>query len=103
MIPLTFNILALPVVLTLWALDTYLFLATTRLILRHFTTPAANRYGSVLGQLTDGVPRLVDSLLCRWRQRPSPSWLPWLIVLGTGVVIRQILVSTIIGMSVRGA
>jgi len=35
-----------------------------------------------------------------WRRRTNPAWLSWLIVLGTGAIIRQILVSTIIGMSV---
>ena len=38
-----------------------------------------------------------------WRRRTNPAWLPWAIVIFVGLILRQILVSTIIGLSVRGA
>lgn len=80
-----------PIGMLVWALDTYLFLATGRLFLGQFAALSTNPYCSAIRQLTDDVPQFVDRWLYRWRRRPSPSWLPWLIVMTAGLVVRQVL------------
>ena len=103
MIGIAPTIVGVPLVLAVWALDTYLFLVVARLILGKVRAPTANRYCSTLSALTDGVPRFVDRCLWRWRHQPSPDWLPWVTVICTGLILRQVLASLVLGFSVRGA
>jgi hypothetical protein len=79
MIIYTTNILAVPFMLLLWALDLYLFLLAIRLIVARLPRAWAQRALPVLQTFTDAVPQAVDRRLTKWRGRRVETWLPWVL------------------------
>lgn len=93
MILVTPHLLAIPLTLMAWALDSYLFISLFRLLLGLSVRGAASEFCRHLRYLTDTPPRIVDKWLALYaRTNPAP-WLPWAIVMTAGFMVRQILVS----------
>ena len=92
MIIFTNNFLAAPLLLLIWAIDTYLFLCGLRWILSGF---AAARAASITGGLRPLTDPLVDRA-GRWLQQMCGSsvrpWAPWALVVGALFVVRSLLV-----------
>ncbi len=86
------NILALPLIVIVWAMDTYLFIASLRLVLGRVTAMQSKPLYLSLQQLADGIPNRVDRWIAGWRDVSNPSWLPWLVVLVSLIVIRHLVV-----------
>lgn len=86
------SILAGPLILIVWTIDTWLFLASLRLILGRVARIRDNQLYLSLRALTDGIPTCVDEWLALQRLQRNPRWLPWLVVLSGVVVIRHLLI-----------
>ena len=86
------NILALPLILLVWALDAYLLIALIRLVLGGVRAMQSKPLYLCLQQLADGIPNRVDRWIAGWREVSNPSWLPWLVVLVSLIVIRHLVV-----------
>ena len=91
----TTNIIALPMILLIWAIDIYLLLAGIRLILRHI--PAASGVCQGIAKFTDPVPDAIGRWLTSRRHKPVPTWLPWLLICIAAVLIRQLLILMVFG------
>ena len=88
----TTNILAAPLVLIIWCIDVYIFLASVRLILGRLRIATLAQVRVNLQQLTDPVPQAMHTWMsARWR-KPLPPWLPWAIVLFICFVLRHVLI-----------
>ena len=90
MIGLT-NILAAPCLLLVWALDAYLFVIGVRLVAGQFASARSSDWHRGLRQLVDGAPCCVEKWLARQPMRFRPAWLPWVIVVVIGVLLRELL------------
>lgn len=86
------NILALPLILLVWVLDAYLLIAFVRLVLSRVSGMQSKPLYLSLQQLTDGIPSRVNRWIAGWRDVSNPSWLPWLVVLVSLIVIRHLVV-----------
>ena len=93
MIIYTNNIFAGPLLLAVWAVDIYLLLVSIRLIITQIPSISENDVSRYLRQLTDPVTDIVRRKLTKHR---APSWLPWLIVILSGLVIRYVLIAIIV-------
>ncbi len=92
MIIYTTNILALPLILLVWAIDLYLLLAGIRLLLSRIRSSRTHSFCLVIRRFTDPLPCAVRQWLSTRQTKPVPNWLPWLIVGAGAVLIRHILI-----------
>ena len=96
MIVTTTNIFLAPVAVVIWAVDVYLFLAALRLILSLFSASWAERLCRPLKNLVDLVPNAIRQWLEDHKDNPGPTWLPWVITLGGGIVLKHLLLSLLV-------
>ena len=92
MIIYTNNIFAGPLLLAVWAIDIYLLLVSLRLITAQIPSISKSGFSRNLRQFTDPVIDVVRRKLTKYRV----PWLPWLIVILSGLVIRQVLIAIIV-------
>ena len=92
----TTNILAVPLVLLIWALDLYLFLAAARLLAGRFSGQKAAQLCSGLQPFTDPMPHAVERWIASRTRRSIPTWLPWGIVIVAAMFVRQSLAWVIV-------
>jgi len=89
----TTNVLALPLVLCIWAVDLYLLMACARLILGKWSGETAARICHGLKPITDPLPAAVRGWLGRRWARPVPGWVPWAVALFAALILREVLLS----------
>lgn len=90
------NIFASPLIMIVWAIDIYLFLASVRFVTSQYQNTCNSRLCQGLKLLIDPIPNAVDRRLARFRRKSSPSWLPWLIVILFAVFLRHLLIWIVI-------
>ena len=93
------NILALPLVILLWTVDVYLFVAGLRLLLGQLSATRDSRVCQALQQIVDPLVLCVNQKLVAWRDRPGPRWIPWTTVIVGGLIVRHLLLMIVIGIS----
>jgi hypothetical protein len=98
MIIITHGLLAFPLLLVIWALDTFLLVVFLRLLLARLKGPGLARYCSLLAPLTDPPCAAVQCWLAARLRTPTPTWLPWAILVGGLLTIQQILVRIVISL-----
>jgi len=95
MIIYTTNILTAPLILAVWCIDLYLLLAAICFVLSRIDRTQTNSLRLTLQKFTDPMPEAVRRRLEARRSKPTPSWLPWLIVVLGCLVLRQLLIWTV--------
>ena len=95
MIIYTTNIPAALLILAVWCIDLYLLLAGVRFVLSRMNTTQTNGLCLTLQRFTDPIPTALHRRLMRRRTVPIPKWLPWLIVILGGLILRHLLIWTI--------
>ena len=98
MIIITHSLLAFPLLLVIWALDTFLLVVFLRLLLARLKGPGPARYSSLLTPLTDPPCAAVQRWLAAHLRQPIPVWLPWAVLVGGLLTIQQILVRVVISL-----
>ena len=93
MIIYTNNIFAAPLLLAMWAIDVYLLLVSIRLIAGQIPSISESCFNRNLRQLTDPVADMIRRKLTKHR---ATMWLPWLILVASGLIIRQLLIAIIV-------
>ena len=91
----TTNILALPLIIIVWVVDTYLLLLLARAILRRLSSACAAKLYASLKPFTDPPLQIVKQWLTRRSKKPVPHWLPWAIVMFGGLILRHLIVAII--------
>ncbi len=86
------HIFNLPLLILIWLIEVYLFLAAARLILAKIPSARQTRFYRQVKLLTDPFPNFVSQSLAKWSHASMPSWLAWVIVILLGCFVRQILV-----------
>ncbi len=94
----TTNILALPLVLIVWAVDMYMFLLLVRIIAGRLDGEHAGRLCELLKPFTDTPPQTVGRWLTRRTANPLKPWVPWAIVALAGLILRHLTVAIIASM-----
>jgi len=85
------NLFAAPLLLLVWAIDAYLFLACVRLGCSLFKGASVARLGAALQPVTDPLPQAIARWLSGHLKRPVRGWVGWLLVFLLGTVLRQLL------------
>ena len=85
------NIWALPLLFIALCIDFFIFLVGLRLLLTCFHGAGANRLRQELQQFTDPVPQKVAGWICSCYDKSPPSWLPWILVLVSFIIVRHLL------------
>ena len=98
MIIYTTNIFNVPLLLLLWIIDCYLFLAVVRLLLHGRKEPKLVATCSALRTVTDYLPHAVHGWMSSRWIRPPPSWLSWLLVISAAIIVRHLLAGLIIAI-----
>ena len=86
------NLFNLPLLILIWLIELYLFLATARLIVATIPSAQKTYFYQHLKLLTDFVPETLSRKLAIWKDKSIPLWLSWFIVLVSGFIIRQALI-----------
>ena len=94
----TTNILAAPLVLTIWALDMYLFLLMVYSVLTRLSGERATQLRTCLGPFTETLPQAVRRWLGRHTSKAVKQWVPWAIVIFAGLIVRRLLVMVIVSL-----
>ena len=90
------NTINFPIIILIWLIDAYLFLAVVRLIIARIAGTRQKSFYQQLSLLTDWLPNIVGKYLIKFGNVSSPSWLCWVIVIIIGCILRQILISMIV-------
>ena len=86
------HVFSLPLLVCIWLIELYLFLAVARLVLSKIPSAQPTHFYHNLKLLVDFVPNAVGRKLITRQDRSLPSWLSWFIVLLAGFIIRQTLI-----------
>ena len=89
---LTKNLFNLPLLITIWLIEMYLFLAIARLVMTRIPSAQQTYIYQNFKLLTDFVPNAVSRKLTARKGRSVPSWVSWFVVLLAGFIIRQALI-----------
>jgi hypothetical protein len=87
------HILVTPLVLVIGTIDLYLALAGLRWILRGFSTVHSIPLYVSLQRCIDPLPAAVNRWIARRRGGSWPPWLGWVVVIGGGLIVRQLVLS----------
>ena len=88
----TTNILAGPLILIIWCIDAYIFLASVRLILGRLRATTLAQVRVNLQQFTDPLPQSLHMWMSARLRRPLRPWMSWAIVLFGCIVLRHVLI-----------
>lgn len=99
MITVPLNLLSIPFILTIWALDSMLFLVVLRLALRKSARVQAMTIYQALKQLTDPLPLLVKRKLRQPEIEIDRPWLPWFLVVLTLLTSRYLLLGLLLALN----
>ncbi len=95
--------LVAPLAVALWALDAYLLAVALRVSTGQLAAVIAATWFMSLQHLTDGVPHRIDRWFRDHRQTGLASWVPWVIVIVAGVLVRPLLALGIVALSQTGS
>ncbi len=91
----TTNILAVPLVVAVWAVDMYLMLLLARVVLSGLSNSRAGKLHDRLRPLTDPPMMVVQGCLERHSTRPIKRWVPWAVVVTCGITVRHMLIAVL--------
>lgn len=92
----TTNILAAPLVLIIWCIDVYIFLASVRLVLGRLRAATLAKVRLGLQQFTDPLPQSLHIWMSARFRKPLRAWVSWGIVLFGCFVLRHVLIWIVI-------
>ena len=99
MISVPLNLLSVPFILAIWALDSVLFLVVLRLALRKITRVRAMTAYQALKQLTDPLPRFVERKVRQPEAKIDRPWLPWFLVVLVLLASRYTLLGLLLALT----
>lgn len=91
------NPLVLPVLVVIWSIDTWIWMASIRLLLGKLNPD--NQFTSLLGKLADPLPKIVNRQLAVWFRKAVPQWLAWTVTIVSLLMLRHILLLSVISFS----
>ena len=83
-----------PALFVVWLLDVYVVLVVFRATVGQLPVIAHSLFGRGIRRLTDTFPQAI----CRKLKQPinNPTWLPWLVVMVTAILIRYLTIYLIV-------
>ena len=90
------NPFVLPLLVLVWSIDAWLWLASIRLILGQLPSFRSGSVCQCLKRLTDTLPQVMGLSVSRWTKKQMPSWLTWLVAVASLVMIRHLVLSFVI-------
>ncbi len=90
------NPFLLPVLILIWSMDAWLWLALIRLALHRTRSGPAGEINRVIANITDPLTRSTDRWLNHFTRTSAPPWLSWIVTLLAVALMRQLLLSLLI-------
>lgn len=87
------NPFVLPLLVLVWSIDAWLWLASIRLILGQLPSFRTGSVCQCLKRLTDTLPQVLGRSISRWAKKQMPLWLTWLVTVASLVMIRDLVLS----------
>jgi len=78
----------LPLLIIIWSVDAWLFLASARLILGKIAP--ANQFSKTIILLTDPLPQLVKRWILHWFKKAMPTKAAWLLTIVAVLILRYV-------------
>ena len=94
---ITTHLFHFPFLIVTWLIEFYLFLTALRLVMSLSESARQSQYYHQFKLLTDPLPKMVSGFLTKKRKASTPSWISWLFVISAACVLRQVLVTMVIG------
>ncbi len=88
-----------PLVIALWAVDTYIFVLVLRVILDRCGGTRVSALRACVRELTDPIQCMVQQWLTSWKGHSVATWVVWTAVFVAAVVVRQLLIGAILALS----
>jgi hypothetical protein len=92
------NFFSLPLLMAIWAIDSWLLLASVRLILGKVNPAKQGHIHDAIGQLTDPVPKLINQQVLRWFTKSLSKKAVWLLTIAVVIAVRYIVVCLVISI-----
>lgn len=83
----------LPFLILIWLIETYLLLVAIRFLLAAIPALSHSHVHQKVKLLTDAAPDFVGRHLSQWTDSAVPAWVPWVIVVLSACMLRQLLIS----------
>lgn len=90
----TIPLIALPFVLAVWVLDSYVCIVIARILLEPFTTTPPSNVQRAIRTIADSIPRIVDEQLTRRFPNRNPL-AAWVCVVSIVFLLRNLLVAIV--------
>lgn len=90
------NPFLLPVLVLIWSMDVWLWLALIRLVLHRARPGPASTINQAVANITDPLTRLTSRCINHLSAKPMPSWLPWIVTFLIVAITRQVLWSVLL-------
>lgn len=90
------NPFILPLLMIMWSVDAWLFLALIRLILEKIAP--TNQFSKTITLLTDLLPQLVKRWVLQWFKKTMTTKAAWLLTIVGIIMLRRILVWFVISL-----
>lgn len=90
------NPFVLPLLVLMWFIDIWLWLASIRLILDQLPSFRTGSICQYLKQLTDKLPQVIGRSVSKWIQKQMPPWLTWVVTVASLIMIRHLVLSFVI-------
>ena len=91
MMKVELTLLMIPVLLLVWAIDAYVFLASLRWVVRAIPAVRDCQWAKGVAELADRLPNALGS-----RLQGMPAWLPWVVTMLGLLLIRYVLVHSVL-------
>ena len=88
------NPFVFPILVIIWSMDAWLWLASVRLILEKLIPN--NQLTISLSKIVDPLAKLADRLMLKYLKKRLPQWLSWIAIFFTLISIRYLLISLIV-------
>jgi hypothetical protein len=92
------NPFALPLLILIWTLDAWLWLACIRLILDKIPSVRMNIFCQSLRQLTNPLPNTINRWFSRFTRKLMPAWLKWSTAIVAAIILRHLLILFVMSM-----
>ena len=90
------NPFTLLLLILLWSINAWLFMATVRLLIDKFSSNPSGKICQCLSEIVDPLPNRIDRWIFSGTKQRIPAWLTWVTTFVALIIVRHFLILFII-------